>query len=116
MFKSDASTYNIWFGLAIALVQLFDIVIHIATNQVEPIRILSNIIILLWVAGGMMGWLKVRFRPTAVGAVGAYLLLNLIFLALEGVTNEAQGGGLRVMLFVLIALTVALSALWVSRQ
>lgn len=107
---------SFWLGLAIALVQLFDIVIHVATNQVEPLRILSNIIILVWVGFAVLGWLKSQFRPTAVVAVSAYLLLNLIFLALEGVTNEAQGGGLRVMLFGLVFLTVGLSAVWVYRQ
>ncbi len=114
MTNNHVST-TLWLGLAIALVQLFDIAIHVATNQVEPLRILSNIIILLWVAAGVLGWLKARFRPTAVAAVSAYLLLNLIFLALEGVTNEAQGGDLRVMLFVLISLTVGLSAVWIYR-
>jgi hypothetical protein len=32
-----------------------------------------------------------------------YLLLNLVFLALEGVTNPEQGGALRVTLFVFVA-------------
>jgi hypothetical protein len=37
-------------GLAIAFVQLLDIVLHAATNQLEPLRVSSNLVILLWLA------------------------------------------------------------------
>ena len=100
-------------GIGIALIQLFDIIIHVATNQIEPIRISSNIIILLWLAVVASGKINTKFLPTAVGSIGAYLLLNLIFLALEGVTNPNQGGELRVTLFLLVFLTVILSS-WLT--
>jgi hypothetical protein len=49
--------------------------------------------------------------PVAAGSIGAYLVLNILFLTLEGVTNPNRGGGLRVMLFLLVFLTVVLSTL-----
>ena len=100
--------------LAIALVQIFDVTIHAATDQLEPIRVASNVIILAWlglVAGGRGG-----IRSISSGMVGGYLLLNLLFLAQEGITNPAQGGALRVMLLVLIALTEGLSAWLIYRS
>ena len=110
------TTRNTLVGFAIVLVQLFDIVIHVATDQAEPIRITANVIIMVWVAAALMGWLKERFRSVSLAAVGAYLVLNLIFLAQNGLTNPEQGGALRTTLFLLVILTVALSALFSLRR
>ena len=107
------STKLMILGIGVALVQLFDIAIHAATNQLEPLRIASNLIILLWLALVISGRISARFWQLAAGSIGAYLLLNGIFLVLEGVTNPAQDDALRVMLFLLVFLTVALSA-WLT--
>ncbi|MBK8989838.1 MAG: hypothetical protein IPM39_27885 [Chloroflexi bacterium] len=96
-------------GITIALIQIFDIVIHATTNQLEPLRVIANVVILLWLAGVASGRLKARFQPTAVVASCAYLVLNLIFLAREGIRNPEQGGELRILLFILMFLTVTLS-------
>lgn len=96
-------------GAAIALVQVIDIIIHAASDQLEPLRVTSNVVILLWLAAMATGRIKANFRPVAIGVVGLYLVLNIIFLALEGVTNPAQGGALRLPLFVLVLLTLVLS-------
>lgn len=90
--------------------QLLDILIHAVTHQIEPLRVTSNIIILIWLAVMAAGKFKAHFRPTAVIAVGAYFTLNVIFLAREGVTNAAQGGGLRIALFMLMFITLTLSS------
>ena len=37
-------------GLGIALLQLFDIFIHAVTDQLEILRVTSNIIVLMWLA------------------------------------------------------------------
>jgi len=95
--------------LAIALVQIFDIVIHAATDQLEPLRVASNMIILIWLAVSLSGQFNTKSMLAAGGALGGYVILNGLFLALEGVTNPGQDGELRVMLFVLIGLTGALS-------
>lgn len=48
--------------------------------------------------------------------IAAYLLLNLVFLALNGLTNPEQGGTLRVTLFMLVFITVMLSAWFTHLQ
>ena len=109
------SSRSKWFGFAIVLVQLFDAVIHIATDQLEPIRITANIVIIVWIVAALTGWIKERLRGFSLAAIGVYLLLNLIFLAQNGLTNPEQGGALRTTLFLLVILTVALSALFTIR-
>ena len=97
-------------GIAIALLQLFDIAIHAATDQLEFLRVSSNVIVLLWLVVSASEWRNAKGVLAAVGAVGAYLILNLVFLAREGLTNPEQGGGVRVMLLLLVFLTVASSS------
>jgi hypothetical protein len=112
MIKQNISRTHRILGSVIALIQIFDIFIHVATNQVEPIRISSNIIILLWLTTVFIlraTTFNANFQKMAIGSIVAYLVLNIIFLMLEGVTNEAQGGELRLTLFVLVLLTVTLS-------
>lgn len=98
-------------GIGIAVVQVLDIIIHAATNQLEILRVSSNIIVLLWLAMVASGRLNMQFLVTAFSTIGLYLLLNLIFLAHEGIINVEQGGGLRVALFLLVLLTSILSGL-----
>ncbi|MBX3084869.1 MAG: hypothetical protein KF716_24755 [Anaerolineae bacterium] len=107
--RSDRT--SLFIGLGIALVQIVDIILHVATNQAEPIRITSNLAVLVWLAFLAFGKFKQGFRLMTVGFIGVYLALNIAFLAMSGLTNAAQGGGLRVTLLVLIALTVILAAL-----
>ena len=103
-------------GIAIALLQLFDIAIHAATDQLEFLRVLSNVIILLWLAVTALEWRNAKGVLAAISAVGAYLILNLVFLAREGFANPEQGGGVRVMLLLLVFLTVALSSVMAYLQ
>jgi hypothetical protein len=95
--------------IAIVIVQLIDIVLHAATHQLELLRVSSNLVILLWAAITVSGWLRPNLRLAALVSIAAYLVLNLIFLALYGITNPAQGGALRVSLVVLIFATLALA-------
>jgi hypothetical protein len=103
-------------SIGIAIIQVVDIIMHVATDQAEPIRITSNVIILLWLALVTFGRVKLNFRIVAAGAIGLYLLLNVIFLATNGVTNPEQGGALRVTLLILIALTVRLSIMLIRQR
>lgn len=102
-------------GLAIALVavQMIDVIIHAATNQLEPIRVLSNMLIILWLALAVSGRFAARFQQTAVGFVGVYILLNAYFLVTQGLTNPTSGQP-RTALLVLVALTVAISTVWTN--
>ncbi len=95
-------------SVSIIFIQLFDIAIHVATNQVEPIRISSNIIIMAWLSIIVSGQFSKWFWQMALSAVGVYCVLNGIFLALEGVVNS-ENGQLRIMLFILLTLTIGLS-------
>lgn len=98
-------------GLGIAAIQVFDLIIHAATNQLEPLRVASNLVILVWLAIIASGrFLTISLR-VAISSVSAYAVLNGIFLAREGVTNVEQGGELRITLFVLVFLTLTLSIL-----
>ena len=95
-------------SVTIALVQLFDIAIHASTDQIEPLRVASNAVILLWLALMASGKISRSVRQTGVASVGVYLLLNALFLAQAGFTNPAQGGPVRWMLFLLVVLTLTL--------
>lgn len=98
-------------GIGIVVIQLTDIIIHAATNQLEIIRVSSNLIILLWLMVFMLNWYKTKFLQISISSIGLYVILNFIFLAREGLTNPEQGGSLRITLFLLMFLTVTLSAL-----
>ncbi|MBX3010940.1 MAG: hypothetical protein KF832_05510 [Caldilineaceae bacterium] len=101
--------------LVLAFIQLFDLIIHVVSDQIEPLRITANVIILLWVALAARGGTKHQHPIIAGGAISLYLLLNLIFLTRAGLTNPAQGGQIRIMLLLLVGVTVAL-ALGLRRQ
>ena len=100
-------------GIGVVAVQLIDVVIHVATGQAESIRILSNVIVAGWAIGSLAG--RAKILSVAIGALVAYLGLNLAFLAMNGLTNPAQGNAPRITLFVLMALTTVLS-LWSMRR
>ena len=101
-------------GIIIILLQLFDIAIHAATDQLEPLRVVSNLIILAWMLVMMTGKLGEEIKSVALGSIGAYLGLNIIFLALEGMTNP-NTGALRGTLFLLVFLTTALSTVLLTQ-
>jgi len=98
-------------GVGIAVIQLLDITIHAATGQLEILRVSSNVVILLWLTAMASGRFNVKFPAMAVSAIGSYLILNVIFLIREGLTNVEQGGRLRITLLLLVFLTTALSTL-----
>jgi hypothetical protein len=68
----------------------------------------ANLIIFAGAALILSGLVRGRIWLPAFIAMDTYLLLNGVFLATAGVTNEAQGGALRIPLFVFVGLTVAL--------
>lgn len=85
--------------------QALDITLHIATDQFEPIRILSNVII----SGGVI-WMALserNARSIAIVSGALYLLLNLVFLIQNGIINPATDG-LRLPLFAFVIFTLLL--------
>jgi len=109
MIKEKSPTLLKALSVVITIVQLFDIYIHATTDQLEPLRVTSNLIILAWTFVLLLGKLSEKIKLITLGSIGAYLGLNIIFLALEGLTNPTNGT-LRVTLFLLVILTTAFSA------
>jgi surface polysaccharide O-acyltransferase-like enzyme len=103
-------------GIAIALIQIADIALHVATSQAEPIRIASNAFILLGLAFGITR--KANGTLISVCSIGIYAVMNIIFVAQHGLTNPEQGGEPRTALILLVLLTVVLSAMltWLARK
>lgn len=103
-------------GGILILIQLADILLHVATHQLEALRVSANLIILIWLTILTFGKVKAKSLSIAIISITAYLLFNLVFLALNGLTNLQQGGALRVTLFVLVFITVMLSAWFTHLQ
>ena len=103
-----------WLAAVISLVQVFDIVIHVASDMIEPIRITANVFIFVWI--GIVGSGRLNHIPWRVtrGFVGVYFLLNAVFVATEGFINPANGQ-FRTVLFVLVGVTVTLSV-WLTNK
>lgn len=97
----------------IALVQVVDIVIHVANDMIEPIRIAASVFIFVWLGIVLSGRLSARPWRVAGGLVGVYVLLNAVFVATNGFTNPDNDGQFRTVLFVLVGVTVALSV-WLT--
>lgn len=86
--------------VVVALVNVGDIVLHVAIDQVEPLRIAGNIIVIT-AAIGMLVIHSFRKAPIPITALLVNLALNLVFIVTSGI------GGLGA---VLIALTTILLA------
>jgi hypothetical protein len=86
------------------LLLVFDVGMHAAAGQIEPLRVAASVFIAAWAVVVIVS--RAAARGLAVqAALGAYLLLNAVFIALEGFTNADQGGAVRWTLFALVAAT-----------
>ena len=84
--------------VVVTLLNMGDIVLHVAIDQVEPLRVAGNIVVIV-TALGMLA-VRALYRPfTPIAAAVVTLALNLVFIAIFGI------GGLGA---VLIALTTVL--------
>ena len=88
---------------AVIAVKVVDAGLHIAINEVETLRVMSNVVLVI---GGCLGVFLTRSRRTAIwgGAIG-YLVLNLLFVALFGLENPVTGVN-RTPLFAFMALSL----------
>ena len=91
------------------LLQVIDIAIHLATNQVEAVRVTSNLCI---AAGALVGTLVAGGVARLLMVLGglAYAALNLLFLVQHGVINPANDA-IRVPMFAFVFASLALYAL-----
>ncbi len=100
------------FGLLFA-VQVLDVAIHVTLQQVEPIRIAASLIVL---AGAIIAAWRLGAQPRRLVllAGAAYLLLNLVFVTQNGLTNPATGA-LRLPLVGFVLLSLGLLA-WLHQR
>ena len=98
--------------VGLILIQLFDILIHAFTDQLELLRVLSNAVLLGWIGYGFLRSSSQISKGIGYGALTIYLLLNIVFLTMFGIRNPSQGDTLRIVLFILVGLTTGLS-IWV---
>ena len=114
MEKQNTGRKKQWLPAVIALIQVLDIVIHVGNDMIEPLRIVSNVFIFVWL--GIVVASRLNHIPwrVASGFVGVYLLLNAVFLATEGFINPANDQ-FRTVLFILVGVTVALSV-WLTNK
>ena len=68
----------------LGLLTVFDIVIHVASDQVEPLRIAGNIVVLVS-AFGFLLVPRVRRIWVAVAAGAWNLILNVIHISVNGI-------------------------------
>ena len=92
----------------IAFIQIVDATVHILANQAEPIRIISNFLIVVW----LYVIVSKNNKNVNIGIISSYIFLNLIFLLMNGFTND---GSPRVFLFVAVSLTSILSFNLISK-
>lgn len=95
--------------IALLAVNIFDVVIHVAIDQVEPLRVTSNVVVI--VTSILMLALPRARSPWLAGVVGlVYLALNLTFIALDGI------GPLGVILIVVTVGLLATIGLLTARR
>ena len=104
---------KIFFAFALIAFQLLDIAVHVMTSEVEDVRIISSVTIILWAVAILGQTLaSVQIPSKALMAVCVvvlliYLGLNIVFLVQEGPMNE---GRLRFPLFLFVLITLGLGA------
>ena len=100
-----AGTLFVVLTVVVALVNLGDVALHVAIDQVEPLRVAGNIAVVV-AAVGMLAVSALRRPVVPVAAAVVNLGLNLTFIVMFGI------GGLGA---VLIALTTILLAVIAGR-
>ena len=94
--------------LAVALLNLGDIALHVAIDDVEPLRVTGNIVVIV-AAFVLLLWPRARRLITPIIAAAVNLVLNNVFTALEGI------GPLGVVLIAVTTLLLVALALTLRR-
>jgi|TARA_B110000444_G_C18456568_1_gene418222 hypothetical protein len=106
MASSVIKSRMIWL---LALIQIIDIAAHVATNQIEILRIISNLIIISWATI----FLNQSKKQTDFLIIASFILLNLFFIFLNGLTND---GSPRIFFVGSVLTTLVLSAYLVLKR
>lgn len=108
--RSTPTNASVALGLVIA-VQVIDVAVHVAVDQLEPVRVLSNT--LLTGAATLAHVFPTRRAAWLAAGSAVYLALNLWFLADEGLVNPVTDR-LRLPLFGFVGISLGLVA-WQAR-
>ena len=91
----------------IILIQVADLIVHVLANQVEPLRITANIIIIIW----LLLPSKNLTKSISLGSISLFAILNIYFLSQFGITNE---GSPRIFFWGAVISTLALSGYFIK--
>lgn len=98
------------YGISILIisVQILDIIVHFLTNQLEMIRVQSNIVIMMWTIFLFIQTRAFSKSMITTISISIYLILNLLFIFQYGLVNSLSGD-LRIALIMFVLLTVSLA-------
>jgi hypothetical protein len=98
------------YGISILIisVQILDIIVHFLTNQLEMIRVQSNIVIMMWTIFLFIQTRAFSKSMITTISISIYLILNLLFIFQYGLVNSLSGN-LRIALIMFVLLTVSLA-------
>ena len=91
----------------IILIQVADLIVHVLANQVEPLRITANVIIIIW----LLLPSKNLTKSLSLGSISLFAILNIYFLSQFGITND---GSPRIFFWGAVISTLALSGYFIK--
>jgi hypothetical protein len=89
--------------------QIIDITVHVLSNQIEPLRILANALIIIW----FIQIYKYKSKNISYLVITIYLGLNTLFLILNGLSNSGEP---RIFFWISISLTALISTLITNKK
>jgi len=98
------------YGISILIIsiQILDIIVHFLTNQLETIRVQSNIVIMMWTIFLFIQTRALSKSIITTISISIYLILNLLFIFQNGIVNS-QSGDFRIALIMFVLLTISLA-------
>ena len=91
----------------IILIQVADTTVHVLANQIEPLRITANVIIIIW----LLLPSKNLTKSISLGSISLFAILNIYFLSQFGITND---GSPRIFFWGAVISTLALSGYFIK--
>jgi len=89
--------------------QIIDITVHVLSDQIEPLRILANALVIIW----FIQIYKYKSKNLGYLVTTIYLGLNTLFLVLNGLSNNGEP---RIFFWISISLTVLISILITNKK
>ena len=89
--------------------QIIDVTVHVLSDQLEPLRILANALVIIW----FIQIYKYKSKNLGYLVTTIYLGLNTLFLVLNGLSNNGEP---RIFFWISISLTVLISILITNKK